>query len=222
MAADGNAAVTVRPGVHTVWQLVNLAMQLLRQVQVVVSSTSFAITAAKLQLGSQQDQCHQCHRALAVSWPRSSAELLALLVPNHDSNAVLTHWFSAVLRLQGFTPKVLVFVTPLFFGLCHLHHGWGMVQCYGWSVRIAAICFLQFLYTTVFGWYASWLFISTGSTVAAVLVHSLCNVMGLPPFTQMTRSQGIVCVVGAVWFGVVAPRVLQPSESGVFWWSQCC
>jgi prenyl protein peptidase len=120
--------------------------------------------------------------------------------------------------LQGFAWPILVFVTPLFFGMCHLHHGWGMVQLYGWSVRVAALCLLQFLYTTVFGWFATWILLSTGSTAAAVLVHSLCNVMGLPPFHHMGRFSLCLCVTGLVLFLLIAPRVLLQTAHSAFWW----
>jgi len=39
----------------------------------------------------------------------------------------------------------------------------------------------QFLYTTLFGWYATHVFLSTGHLAAAVAVHSFCNWMGFPP-----------------------------------------
>jgi prenyl protein peptidase len=123
--------------------------------------------------------------------------------------------------VQGNDWQTLIFATPLFFGLCHLHHGWGMVQWYGWSWRIPVLCCVQFLYTTVFGWYATWVFLATGSTAAAVLVHSLCNWMGLPAFGQMSRAHGLACVAGVAAFCWVAPRALRPSPSSAFWWRPC-
>lgn len=120
--------------------------------------------------------------------------------------------------VQGYSWRALIFMTPLFFGLCHLHHGWGMVQWFGWSWRIPALCCVQFLYTTVFGWYATWVFLATGSVAATVLVHSLCNMMGLPAFGQMSRVNGLACVAGVAAFCCVAPGTLRPSPSSEFWW----
>ncbi|WFD24047.1 CAAX prenyl protease [Malassezia equina] len=39
---------------------------------------------------------------------------------------------------------------------------------------------LQFAYTTVFGWYATFLFQRTGTVWAPLVAHILCNFMGLP------------------------------------------
>lgn len=39
---------------------------------------------------------------------------------------------------------------------------------------------LQFAYTTLFGWYATFVFLRTGSVVAVVLAHAFCNWCGLP------------------------------------------
>lgn len=39
----------------------------------------------------------------------------------------------------------------------------------------------QFAYTTLFGWYAAFLFIRTGSVLPPFFAHALCNSLGLPP-----------------------------------------
>ncbi|KAI8459680.1 hypothetical protein BY996DRAFT_3608871 [Phakopsora pachyrhizi] len=38
----------------------------------------------------------------------------------------------------------------------------------------------QFGYTTVFGWYASFIYLRTGSIIATAMCHSFCNYMGFP------------------------------------------
>jgi prenyl protein peptidase len=45
------------------------------------------------------------------------------------------------------------------------------------TILVSAI---QFSYTSVFGWYASYLFITTQTIWAPALVHTFCNAMGLP------------------------------------------
>ncbi|WFD20424.1 CAAX prenyl protease [Malassezia caprae] len=64
--------------------------------------------------------------------------------------------------------KVML-VAPVFFGAAHLHHFFD---------RLTAA--LQFAYTTVFGWYATFLFQRTGTVWAPLAAHVLCNFMGLP------------------------------------------
>lgn len=111
---------------------------------------------------------------------------------------------------------------PLFFGTCHLHHGWGMVNTHGLSAQVVAVCLLQFAYTTLFGWYAAWVFLATGSILAAMAVHALCNVMGLPPFQQMDPLSLALCGAGLGLAGALGPSLLGGAGCGsAAWWSQC-
>lgn len=43
------------------------------------------------------------------------------------------------------------------------------------------------MYTTVFGWLATWVFLATGHALAPALVHAACNAMGVPRFGEMRR-----------------------------------
>lgn len=45
----------------------------------------------------------------------------------------------------------------------------------------------QFVYTTIFGWYASYLFLRTGSLIPPILCHSFCNIMGFPDFSGISH-----------------------------------
>lgn len=47
----------------------------------------------------------------------------------------------------------------------------------------------QAVYTTLFGAYVTWLLIRTGSLVAPVVVHMLCNVLGFPDFDAMAAHR---------------------------------
>lgn len=38
----------------------------------------------------------------------------------------------------------------------------------------------QFTYTTMFGWYATFVYLRTGSLLAVILAHTFCNWCGLP------------------------------------------
>ena len=75
----------------------------------------------------------------------------------------------------------LVFLSPVLFGLAHLHH---MVELYrqgrGSFVEIVASTAFQFMYTTLFGWYAAWLFVKTHCFWAPAVAHMFCNWMGFP------------------------------------------
>ena len=51
--------------------------------------------------------------------------------------------------------------------------------------KIAAF---QFIYTTLFGAYASYSYIHTGSLTGVVLSHAFCNFMGLPSTSHMNKN----------------------------------
>lgn len=74
------------------------------------------------------------------------------------------------------------------------------------------------LYTTVFGWYATWVFCWTGKLLPAIAVHAFCNFMGVPPFGEMVSArQGRVWVVLTV-VGVAAFALLL--RAGTADWQQ--
>jgi prenyl protein peptidase len=63
------------------------------------------------------------------------------------------------------------------------------------SLHVEGFCTIlqvlfQFLYTTVFGWYESALFLATGSIVPPILVHSFCNWIGVPDLHRMKQVAG--------------------------------
>lgn len=103
-------------------------------------------------------------------------------------------WRSCILSIHHYTATStfswLIFGTPLWFGVAHLHHAWETYRTRkaatppnaannALTVAILQSSF-QFAYTTLFGWYANWLFLRTGSLVAPLLSHIFCNVMGFP------------------------------------------
>ncbi|KAL8802179.1 MAG: hypothetical protein Q9182_003968 [Xanthomendoza sp. 2 TL-2023] len=76
----------------------------------------------------------------------------------------------------------VVFLTPLYFGIAHIHHCYEFVLTHPhtpWAPSIIR-SLIQFAFTTVFGWYATFVFIRTGSLLAVILIHTFCNWAGLP------------------------------------------
>ncbi|KAG1173213.1 hypothetical protein G6F71_005818 [Rhizopus microsporus] len=104
-----------------------------------------------------------------------------------------------VLYQANYSKGYLIFMSPLYFGLAHLHHAWENYYVLGGTRRamiqsISASLF-QFAYTTVFGWYVSYLFLKTGSLWSCVICHSFCNIMGFPDFSciKYRRKREIQC-----------------------------
>uniref|UniRef100_A0A8D3CBH6 CAAX prenyl protease 2 n=1 Tax=Scophthalmus maximus TaxID=52904 RepID=A0A8D3CBH6_SCOMX len=82
-------------------------------------------------------------------------------------------------------PTGAIFTAPLFFGVGHLHHIIEQRRLHKDSMRvILLVAGMQFLYTTVFGAFTSFLFMRTGHVAGPVLCHSFCNSQGLPDFSS--------------------------------------
>lgn len=87
-----------------------------------------------------------------------------------------------LLVIAGSSLKNIIFLSPLVFGLAHLHHFHEFRITQPRVPLTAAIVrsVFQFSYTYLFGIYATFIFLRTGSLLAIVLIHAFCNSMGLP------------------------------------------
>ena len=76
----------------------------------------------------------------------------------------------------------VILLTPLYFGIAHIHHFYEFKLTHLHTPLLPALLrsLIQFAYTTVFGWYATFVFLRTGNVVAVILVHTFCNWCGLP------------------------------------------
>lgn len=82
------------------------------------------------------------------------------------------------------SPRKLVFLTPLYFGIAHVHHFYEFRLSHPDTPLLPALLrtIFQFGYTTIFGWYASFVYLRTGSLYSVCVLHTFCNYMGLPRF----------------------------------------
>ncbi|KAM4062243.1 CAAX protease self-immunity domain-containing protein [Hirsutella rhossiliensis] len=87
-----------------------------------------------------------------------------------------------LLLLAGSDSTNIILRSPLVFGLAHLHHFYEFRITHPQTPLITAVArsVFQFLYTYIFGVYATFIFLRTGSLLAAISAHALCNSMGLP------------------------------------------
>ncbi|KAL4776180.1 hypothetical protein BDW60DRAFT_107819 [Aspergillus nidulans var. acristatus] len=84
--------------------------------------------------------------------------------------------------LARINPGRIVWVAPLYFGVAHVHHFYEFRLTHPDTSVSAAVLrsVFQFAYTTVFGWYATFVYLRTGSLFAVILIHMFCNWCGLP------------------------------------------
>jgi len=71
-------------------------------------------------------------------------------------------------------------IVPLFFGLAHVHHFYMKLNSHIKPFSLLLSTIFQFLYTTLFGIYVSYIYIQTASSASIILVHCFCNILGLP------------------------------------------
>ncbi|CAL1698867.1 unnamed protein product [Somion occarium] len=94
----------------------------------------------------------------------------------------------AVYHAAGASRFKMIFLSPLWFGVAHLHHAWDVYNRYGQTSaalkRAALTTLFQLAYTTLFGFHCAFLFLRTGSLIPPILSHIFCNIMGLPGFGQ--------------------------------------
>jgi prenyl protein peptidase len=81
---------------------------------------------------------------------------------------------------SGLSVLQVTFVAPLFFGIAHVHHAATRLSNGERLPSVVLVTLFQFVYTSLFGSYASYVFIRTGSVLAVTVSHAYCNWMGLP------------------------------------------
>lgn len=81
--------------------------------------------------------------------------------------------------------RTTIFVCPLFFGIAHLHHMIERLETNSNLSHVLLQSIFQFIYTTLFGIYSTFLFLRTGHFASSFIVHSFCNHMGFPDFSEV-------------------------------------
>lgn len=99
----------------------------------------------------------------------------------------------------GFTKTVLI--TPLYFGMAHLHHILeGIKMKEDTLSNLVLRHSFQFAYTYIFGVYSSYLFLRTGYFFPSFLNHSFCNLMGFPNVGELVsefkgNTRRVLCLI---------------------------
>ncbi|KAF2182774.1 CaaX prenyl protein-like proteinase Rce1 [Zopfia rhizophila CBS 207.26] len=96
-------------------------------------------------------------------------------------------WRSLIIPLHVLAQvsgKKIIFLTPLYFGIAHIHHLYEFRLTHPHTPMLLAILrsLFQFTYTSLFGFFAAFVFLRTGNVFSLILAHSFCNLMGLPRF----------------------------------------
>ncbi|TPX41872.1 hypothetical protein SeMB42_g05378 [Synchytrium endobioticum] len=167
------------------------------------------------------------------SWRRRAALHDLRTWRNYIVGPVVEEWvFRAcmipVMYAGGWSKASIVFITPLLFGASHLHHAMEFYRMQG-RTREAATralqgALLQFSYTTLFGWYSSFLFLRTGHLAGPTVSHVFCNIMGLPDFRDNIRPSKyrnvyrMAYTMGILGFAYGLVPLTNPSYYGGKYW----
>uniref|UniRef100_A0AC35U9U2 Farnesylated proteins-converting enzyme 2 n=1 Tax=Rhabditophanes sp. KR3021 TaxID=114890 RepID=A0AC35U9U2_9BILA len=86
----------------------------------------------------------------------------------------------------SFGQSVAIFILPLGFALCHLHHIADDIKKSVPLMRSLLTRLFQCSYCYLFGVYAAFLFIRTGNIMGPIVSHILCNLLGLPSISEVS------------------------------------
>ncbi len=122
---------------------------------------------------------------------------------------------TSIFRKTGYSRLFTVFGSPWLFGIAHLHSYFNLVKQGNSKTNAALRSLFQMLYTSLFGFIATFFFLRTGHLLPCILSHSLCNTLGLPDtsFTNKMNSLNsykfaisISYVIGiSLFFGLLFP-----------------
>ncbi|OCF33200.1 hypothetical protein I316_05245 [Kwoniella heveanensis BCC8398] len=140
-----------------------------------------------------------CLQKIQRTWREASLiELRNYVVGPVTEELVFRSTILSVSILGGLPYRSLIFGTPLWFGIAHAHHALEVYRKNGSTSSAAVQAILtdssldtvfQLTYTTLFGWFASYLYLRTGSVIPPLLSHVFCNIMGIYfPSRAATRT----------------------------------
>lgn len=123
--------------------------------------------------------------------------IIAPLLSSHNMDTTTTSNSDGHISLS---PTQVCWIAPLFFGVAHLHHFYEqyrrlpiLQRTKETILKLTLGLLFQFSYTTLFGAYASHVFIRSGSLLSVILVHMFCNYTGLPEIDFVSPTSGLHC-----------------------------
>ncbi|KAL7502628.1 hypothetical protein ACHAXN_000561 [Cyclotella atomus] len=160
---------------------------------------------------------HQCSTNQTIRWIHLRNLLIAPIVEEIVFRSLLLPPL-----LSHYTTTQSAWIAPLFFGVAHFHHHYTKRHLYADSKHLMASLVLQWGYTTLFGAYASHVFVRTGSLWGVCAVHSFCNWMGLPEVGFVRRGSmlfGYRWLIG-ILYGVGISMFVRLFDSEMNWFPE--
>ncbi|GMH38266.1 hypothetical protein BSKO_06150 [Bryopsis sp. KO-2023] len=151
----------------------------------------------------------------AARWKRS-VMLRNLVIAPITEEWVFRASMVPLFLAEGWSPPAIVLLCPLLFGISHVHHISELIKVHRWStIRAVKEIAFQIAYTTLFGAFATSLFLSTSNIAPCMVVHTVCNAIGIPihqmmPHTHHPKLWISLSVLGVVIFFLLTKKLLDP------------
>ncbi|KAK7468376.1 CAAX prenyl protease [Stygiomarasmius scandens] len=150
-------------------------------------------------------------------------------------SCILSTYLFAFSSTPSLTSTKIIFLSPLHFGLAHLHHAWEAYNRFGRTraalKRAVLQSTFQMVYTTVFGSLCAFLWLRgvpslsesartvyssrAPSVYAPITAHIFCNLMGFPDFSgDIYRARARLGPIGGVLV-----RIAYLGGVGLFGWA---
>ncbi|KAG4303028.1 hypothetical protein PCANB_000636 [Pneumocystis canis] len=118
----------------------------------------------------------------------------------------------------------IIMSASLLFGIAHIHHLYEYYLSHPNDLKSGFfIYFFQLFYTTIFGGFASYLYLCTQNLWSIVIVHAFCNWMGFPQLygpIDASRSKTVIyyttLLLGVIGFIIFFKQLTQPSNISSF------
>ncbi|KAJ1974094.1 CAAX prenyl protease [Dimargaris xerosporica] len=113
----------------------------------------------------------------------------------------------------GISKTSTIFLSPIFFGLSHLHHAIDIYHTTGSLLSAILGPTFQAVYSSMFGWFAVYLLLSTGNIMGPIFSHGICNTMGFPEFGKISNLPAyrnviwFTYILGIVGFGYLVRSI---------------
>ncbi|KAJ9090529.1 CAAX prenyl protease [Entomophthora muscae] len=131
--------------------------------------------------------------------PLSLTDLRAYVVAPFVEEFVFRSCLLPVFLLGPFSETSAILLVPLYFGAAHMHHAVEKAKA-GHPLKFILVSTgFQFAYTTLFGWFSAYQFVSSNSFYGSWWAHIFCNIMGFPSAPSSFHSQAKRQVISALY-----------------------
>ncbi|GAA99196.1 uncharacterized protein L969DRAFT_93658 [Mixia osmundae IAM 14324] len=144
--------------------------------------------------GSLPFQRHYSWRASKEYYVTSLQGLRNFIIAPITEEVVFRACIAHTSVAAGQSMLKVIFLSPLYFSTAHAHHAYEHFVGNDRTKQAALVgcltALVQLTYTSLFGWYATFVYLRTGSLFGVIVSHTFCNIMGLPmPHQALQRHR---------------------------------